>query len=334
MPANTENIVLARGIPAWHNENSTVLPDDAMSYETIVANVPQVDMPVTGRQLVYLDEQNLPHVIPDQVANVRADGTYLGVVGIDYKPVQGDEAFGFLSDLLRPNGQGLREVIADTAGTLDGGRKLFIACRASRQFYVGGQDEESHTGFMTWLNSFDGSTKVGVVISTVRTVCENTFNANLGRQRSAYWFRHTASVSERLEEARAALSVAGAYWTTYETRMNQLVKARFSTQDWERLLDRVVADPTKLEGKPRAAQNAEREREELTMLWVNAPDVQNVRGTAYAALQACTAWSDHFVRGRKTEQNTVLANRTRRILLDASFKQEAYDTICQMAEVR
>jgi len=333
MPANTEETVFARGLPAWHG-TGTVLPDDAMDFETIARHVPQIEMPVEPCPIYYIAADGKPVRIEDQVANVRADGTYLGVVGEGYRAVQGREAFGFLSELLRPGGDGLREVIADTAGTLDGGRKMFIACRASRQFYVAGQDSESHTGYMTFLNSFDGSTRVGAVVSTVRTVCENTFNANLSGHKAAYWFRHTVSVGERIAEARRALSVAGRYWSAYEDQCNKLVRAPLASADWDRLLDHLVADPSKLQDKARAQANAEREREELTLLYVNAPDVQNVRGTAYAALQACTAWSDHFVRGRRSEKSSIAENRTRRILLDASFKQKAYDAICEMAEVR
>ncbi len=336
MSANTEATVFARGLPAWHG-TGVVLPDDAMDFDTIVRHVPQVDMPVEPRQLVYLDADNRPHVVPDMVANVRADGEYLGVVGTGYQAVQGRQAFEFLSDLLRPDGLGVREVIADTAGTLDGGRKMWIACRASRVFYVAGQDSEQHTGYMTFLNSFDGSTRVGAVISTVRTVCENTFNANLNRHEAAYWFRHTTNVADRVAEARQALSVAGRYWIEYEDKMNKLVRVKWSSQDWQNFLDAgIVADPAALKdaGKTRAAENAQRERDELTMLWVDAPDVQNVRGTAYAALQACTAWSDHYVRGRKSERASVAENRTRRILLDTSFKDKAYRVISQMAEVR
>ena len=335
MSANTERIVLARGIPAWHNENSTVLPDEAMDYDTIVRHVPQIGMPVAPRQLFWIGEGGVPHLVPDNVANVREDGAYLGIVGDGYQAVQGKEAFGFLSALLRPNGDGEREVIADTAGTLAGGRKLFIACRASRQFYVAGQEDEAHTGYLTFLNSYDASTKVGAVISTVRTVCENTFNANLGSHKASYFFRHTGSVMARLEEARQALSVAGRYWSEYERRMNALVGAPFSGQDWSALLDHLTTPGHKVAELPaKARANVEREREELTLLWVGADDVQNVRGTAYAALQACTAWNDHMVRGRKSEGGTIAENRTRRILLDASFKQKAVDRICEMAEVR
>ena len=337
MSANTERIVLARGLPAWHNENSTVLPDDAMSYETIVKYVPQVAMPVTPRQAFYPDFEGKPHLIPDRVVNLRADGTYLGTVGNDYQAVQGSEAFGFLSELLRPNGDGLREVLADTAGTLDGGRKLFIACRASRKFYIAGQGSEEHDGFLTFLNSFDASTKVGCVISTVRTVCENTFNANLGKHQASYWFRHTTNVLDRLEEARQALSVAGRYWIEYERLMNEAVKAPFGQQQWAMLLDELTVPTSKLKdlekSNPRAFGNATRERDELTMLWINAPDVQNVKGTAYAAVQAVTAFNDHMIRGRKTE-TSVAENRTRRILLDASLKSKAWSIIAEMAEIR
>lgn len=360
MSANTEQTVFARGLPAWHG-TGTVLPDSAMDFETIVRHVPQIDMGVNPRPLVYLEDdfqervldvmrgsganQALRYVfdqlaagqVPDQVANVRDDGTYLGIVGDGYQRVQGRQAFEFLSELLKPNGAGLREVIADTAGTLDGGRKMFIACRASRVFYIAGQSSEEHKGFMTFLNSFDGSTPVGAVISTTRTVCENTFNANLTNNQASYWFKHTTNVGDRVAEARQALSVAGRYWTEYEDKMNKLVRVKWSDQDWQNFLDAgIVADPKTLEaaGKKRAAENAQREREELTMLWVNAPDVQNVRGTAYAALQACTAWSDHCVRGRKSERSSVAENRTRRILLDASFKDKAYKVISGMAEVR
>jgi phage/plasmid-like protein (TIGR03299 family) len=335
MSANTERIVVVRGIPAWHNENSTVLPDDAVDFATIVKHVPQLGMMVAPRQLMYWDEAGKPHVVPDMVANVRADGTYVGCVGDGYQAVQGQEGFMVLSELLKPNGAGEREVIADTAGTLAGGRKLFIACRASEEFYVGGSKDERHTGFLTFLNSFDSSTKVGLVLSTVRTVCENTFNANMGSHEAAYWFVHTSNVMERIEEARQSLSVAGRYFKEYERRANALLKVQMGIKDWSNLVNYLVADPKELEqaDKKRAAANAEREREELNMIWINAPDLQNVRGTAYAALQTVTAWNDHYHMGRKSQQSSVAENRTRRILLEPSLKQKAANYLFEMAEI-
>jgi len=335
MSANTERTVQARGIPAWHNENTTTIPADAMTFEDICRYVPQMEMPVSPHQMFWLDDRNVPHLVPDFVANVRSDGTYVGCVGEGYQAVQGAEFFGILAELIRPNGEGLRECIADTAGTLNRGRLLYIACLAPREFYVGDDAHEAHRHYLTALNSFDSSTKVGITLSTVRTVCNNTFNANLADHEAAYWYRHTANVQDRIEEARQALTVAGRYWVRVETEMNQMARARFSSNDFNQLVNAMDwADPAKLEaaGNKRAAANAEREREELNLLWVT-PD-GNFEGTAYKAMQAIIAWNDHMHRGRKTEHNTVLENRTRRILLDKSLKQQAHDLICEMAEIR
>jgi len=68
-------------------------------------------------------------------ATVREDtGRVLGIVGADYVVVQNQQCFAFLANLLGS------ELIFETAGSLWGGRQVFITAELPDHITVGGDD--------------------------------------------------------------------------------------------------------------------------------------------------------------------------------------------------
>lgn len=330
MPANFENGVFGSNVPAWHGAG-VVLPDDTFDWETVKRHVPTLGMPVTGRQLVYLDEGNVPHVIPDFVANVRSDGAMLGVVGSGYVPVQGDDAFGFLSELCQSG-----EVIVHTAGTLNGGRKAWIQCLAPKAFRIAGEQTEEHRGYVSFLNSFDGSTKVGAITGATRVVCENTYNGAMNAAQNSYWFKHTMDVMSRVAEARHALQIGQQYWAELERIGNIAILRQFSDRQFATVVDATIpvttANGEQITGRKLA--NAERERDTINKLWRESETIGNIGHTAWAAVNVFTEFSDHHVTSRATTTNTLAENRLRRIWLETSIKDAATKRVYEMANVK
>src|SRR5437763_1127406 len=138
MPANVESIVLGSNRSAWHGAG-TVLPDDCLTWEQITIACPQLGMRVDKHPVYVIGSDGKPICATEWSGMLRSDGTVLGINGDGYEPVQAFEAFTFMSELLQR-----REAVANTAGTLDGGRKMFVCCLAPNSFFVGGEPTEEH----------------------------------------------------------------------------------------------------------------------------------------------------------------------------------------------
>ena len=109
---------------------------------------------------------NFGKVIEGYRANVRStDDKVLGVVSDRYKVVQNDEAFEFTDELL---GEGVRY---ETAGSLQGGRKIWLLAKLPEMYVMAGDRVSS---YLVFSNTHDGSGAVRAAITPVRVVCNNT----------------------------------------------------------------------------------------------------------------------------------------------------------------
>jgi len=132
---------------------------------------------------------------------VRSDDhSVLGIVGPDYQPFQ-NQAMAELAYALRSNADGTTEV--ETAGSIFGGRKVWMMLRAaSVQF--GGKDDES-VPYLFLANSHDGSMALKAMPTAVRVVCSNTFHMALSSAKRGISFKHTLNLSNRVEELKRTI---------------------------------------------------------------------------------------------------------------------------------
>ena len=116
MSASIESMFYVRETP-WHGLGTRVItaPTSKEALEVAGLNWKVVQEPV------YTEADEL---IEGYKANVRdSDRKVLGVVTNRYKVIQNEEAFSFTDELL---GEGVRY---ETAGSLQGGRKVWLACQ-------------------------------------------------------------------------------------------------------------------------------------------------------------------------------------------------------------
>jgi phage/plasmid-like protein (TIGR03299 family) len=106
--------------------------------------------------------------IPGFFATVRQDTReVLGIVGERYRIVQNHEAFAFIDQLLGSS------IHFETAGSLHGGRRVWVLATLPDHVEVGGDDVRP---YVLLMNSHDGSTAVVAATTPVRVVCQNTLN--------------------------------------------------------------------------------------------------------------------------------------------------------------
>ena len=163
MPANVETMFYVREKP-WHGLGTEVSEAPASLDALVYAGL---DWRVEQKE-VYT-EDGTP--IPGYKVNVRStDHAALGIVSDRYKVVQNEAAFQFTDDLL---GEG---VTYETAGALQGGRKVWLLARMPQRYVIAGDEI---TPYMVFMNSHDGSSGVKVAMTPIRVVCQNTLNLAL-----------------------------------------------------------------------------------------------------------------------------------------------------------
>ena len=186
MAANVETMFYVREKP-WHGLGTNV-EEAPTSKEALIAaglnwNVRSEDIHLRNGEIV-----------EGYKANVRdTDRAVLGVVTDRYRVVQNREAFAFTDALL---GEGVRY---ETAGSLLGGRKVWMLARMPHEYVIGG---ERISPYLLFSNAHDGSGPVRVAITPIRVVCNNTLNLALRTARRSWSLMHKGKIQARLEEAR------------------------------------------------------------------------------------------------------------------------------------
>jgi Domain of unknown function (DUF932) len=133
---------------------------------------------------------------------------YLGIVGTDYTTVQNEEAAEVLNRLVDESGAHF-----ETAGSLRGGRMVFITMKLPTSMRIAGVDDMDL--YLCATTSHDGTCALRVDASPIRVVCANTQRAAIAASKGSYTFRHTSNVRAQIAQAREAM---GLMWTYLDGR--------------------------------------------------------------------------------------------------------------------
>ena len=179
-------------------------------------------------------------------ATIRTDnGSVLGLVSDSYGIVQNADAFAFVDMFCSGKATDRDNTpVIETCGVLGKGERIFVTAKFPQPIVLDNGDElEKYVVFTT---SHDGSGAVRCVISPVRVVCNNTLSFALKENSGRFSFRHTSSVSQRLdltnEEnakfAYKALNLSNLYEAELKASFNHLRNVRIS----EKMLDDMLAE--------------------------------------------------------------------------------------------
>jgi phage/plasmid-like protein (TIGR03299 family) len=153
----------------WHGLGAVLDRPPATVGEAIEAS--GLGWSVAKRRLAIDCGADLPDVLryrgfTGHYATVRQDNDeVLGVVGERYRIVQNHEAFAFVDQLLGSS------IHFETAGSLHGGRRVWVLATLPDHVEVGGDDVRP---YVLLMNSHDGSTAVIAATTPIRVVCQNS----------------------------------------------------------------------------------------------------------------------------------------------------------------
>lgn len=280
MPALVESMMYVREKP-WHGLGTRVeeapASSDALRMAGLDWNVVQRNIQVCGGAKI----QNYK-------ANVRdSDGAVLGVVSERYKIVQNAEAFEFTDSLIGG------DVRYETAGSLNGGRKIWLLAKLPETEIVGDKTEP----YLCFTNTHDGSGAIRVCMTPIRVVCNNTLNLALCSARRAWSVRHTGDMASKMHEARVCLEMACAYMDELGQTADRLANTTVSRDKLGEILDEMF--PITEDSTDREKQNIQKLKDDYMVCYF-APDIMKFRGTAWGAVNAMSDMISHNAPRRKT----------------------------------
>ena len=184
-------------------------------------------------------------VVTHKATYRESDGKILGVVGPSYHPLQNAEAFAWFQPLLTTG-----EVELHTAGSLDGGKKVWVLGRINRPAseIVPGDVVEK---YVLLSNSHDGSRAVRVGFTPIRVVCNNTLSLAHGDQASKLIrCLHFGNVVKTLDQIREVMNTANSEFEATAEQFRLLARRKVNRKDLEKYVRIVFGFDADEEVKP------------------------------------------------------------------------------------
>lgn len=268
MSANVETMMYVREKP-WHGIGTKV-EEAPNSLEAL--RMAELNWEVNPQKVLVAETGE---VIPNAVANVRSsDGKVLGIVTDRYKIVQNVDAFAFTDTLIGG------DVRYETAGSLNGGRRVWLLARLPERKVVGDQVEP----YLCFTNTHDGTGAVKVFVTPVRVVCNNTLNLALSQAQRTWSVRHNGDINRKIAEAKHCLQLADTYMTALDQKGEQMAEIKVDEAKLEAVLAQLFKRP-KEDASDREKRNFDQEMTQYYICY-NAPDIAQFRGTAWGAVNA------------------------------------------------
>lgn len=308
---------------AWHKLGTTVTEaftaEDAMTIGHLggwnIRKAPLTTTDITDDGVSTIE-------VPDRYATVRTNpftgaSEALGVVGNHYTPIQNEEHAEFLNALVDESGAHF-----ETAGSLRGGREVFITMKMPDHMLVG--DTDPVDLYLAAVNSHDGTSSFRLMVSPVRVVCANTLAMALRDNKGVHSIRHTVNATQAIGEARRALDLSFAYLDEFQAEAERMIQTSITEAQFSKI---ITAEFGAGEDASKSAQTRRGNMiDQMMTLFAEAGTQKGVRGTNWAAYNSITEYADHFQPVFAKGDNEAEA-RAQRVILGAGtdIKQRAFE---------
>ncbi|HXE54616.1 MAG TPA: DUF932 domain-containing protein, partial [Tepidisphaeraceae bacterium] len=268
--------------------------------------------------------------IPGFVANVRTDTkVVLGVLGKRYRVFQNRDAFDFMDALV-----GDKLAMYETAGSLHGGRRVWMLARIPKEYRAGSDDLIQPYVLLT--NTHDGSQALRMIPTTVRVVCQNTLNLALSQSGTeGLTISHHPRLETRIAEAQAKLGIIAARFDQFDAELHAMLAKDLSAAE----ADGYFADLSGVNAPSQTDRQKKGRQEVYGKMLANFDNERNtlagIRHTAWAAYNAVSEWADHQRRYRGGDAAEKLNRRLDSVWFGSShqIKQAAYQGALELAGV-
>jgi len=258
--------------------------------------------------------------VPNKFATTRlhpktGNREVLGTVGKAYQVVQNEQACDLLNMIVDQTGAHF-----ETAGSLRGGREVFVTMKLPDTLRIAGKDAMDL--YLAMCTSHDASRLGRVLCTPVRIRCANTQRAAFANNTGEYTFRHSGDILGKLADVRDALGLVPVYLDQFQEAAEKMIEQQL---EWDQL-QAIAAElwPLGQEDSETAFLKQLGRERDLKYLFEEAPTQEGIHGTAWGGYQAITEWLDH-------KQPAQSANhRAHKVLSDnavAETKKHAFDLL-------
>lgn len=224
------------------------------------------------------------HVVRDNPF-IPGQKDVLGTVGGRYNIFSNEQIFDFADTLT----EGRRRW--ETAGSIKNGQKVFATLVATDDLVLDPNGSaDTIKRYIMLVSSHDGSTTMIVKMVNTRVVCQNTLNIALGEGGAEFKIRHTQGMETKIQDARAALSLASIYDEVFEKEMQALFEAEMTMSQFESIVMDIFPEP---EEDVRGSQKKwDSKMDTILNIWQNSTgEVENLPNSAYKGLNVLTGWN-------------------------------------------
>jgi phage/plasmid-like protein (TIGR03299 family) len=182
----------------------------------------------------------------------------------------------------------------ETAGSLQGGRKVWALARLDEPYQIPGDDSLTFPYF-AMQNAHDGEGACRIIPTQVRIVCQNTWqlaSTEADRHGFEVVIRHIGDPTERIEQAKATLSNARAAAANYANLMTDLAGLNYTDGVVETFLERMI--PTPELATPRLIAERDERRNLCRAMLAQSPTLAPLPDTAYKLVQLVGEYTDHL----------------------------------------
>jgi len=173
--------------------------------------------------------------VQDYFALVRdSDNKILGPAGKDYVPTQNSQAFDFFKRFTTAG-----KMRMETAGSLQGGRQVWVLAKIGKEFKLAGGDEVG--GYLLLSSPHVWGKSLVVKFTVIRVVCCNTFTMAMNDSTYGKGFRMPhirAFDAEVAKEAEISLGIANELFDGFEATAKRLASTKVDTE----VVIRYIAD--------------------------------------------------------------------------------------------
>lgn len=311
---NTDNMIFntQNGLP-WHRLGIGLPGLSTM--ESVLEAVPSLAASVRKEQIYH---PRTGEEVEGKFFTVREDiDEILGVVGSKYRVLQNADAFKFF-DAFTADPHGPKY---ETAGTLWGGRKVFILAKLPDFIEVLPGDIVNP--YILLSNSHDGSSAVVIKETPIRVVCQNTLSMAMNSEGRRKNIRHSGDIFKKVEDVQEALGIVRENFLATAEVYKHLTQVTPTDAQVEAVLSQLF-DPKDGEETGRSKKQKER----VMMLYSDGlgSNIKGVKNTAWGFYNAVTELVDHHNNaGAKGED--VDSMRTENIWFGggAKTKEEAFN---------
>ena len=246
--------------------------------------------------------------IPGYAATIRTDTkAVLGVVKDKYQIIQNETVMAFAGALV-DNG-----AVFETAGSLFGGKQVWALAKV-RDDIILPRDGGTILPYLLVLSSHDGTKALTARMTPIRVECANTVDMAIAGSKAAIALKHTqfADPAKRIVEAQEALGFSFKWYDAFTAAATKLAGAKISDKALDEFV--VALFPNRKGEDEDTATRTQNRRDAVLALAKNAPNLDPVRGTKWAAYNAVAEFADHGINYRQTKTASRDDNRTASIL--------------------